>query len=485
MLASPDAGICPFPSPSGCYGSRPGIKILHHRTLRNLLAAELFSLIASWGQSSGGSLSIGTGVTQQDRLLEAWNLLVPSTHHDYITGTAIPDVFHTEQMGLLEQAASLSRGILEDTLRTVAGAIKPQNVQSPSLFPVAVFNPLGFSRENEVAYICGDDVKNASITVSGTSYQKTNDGGLLFAASAPALGYQTAYLTNADNPPANPVVVSPPANPVSATQVNISNGLVSATLQQNSTGIWGLTSVIDLATGTQLINQNSFANQLLFYQENGDEYQFGNELTEPAWNLADVSAYLSNPAIEIVESGTFRAIVRTSFTYNDGSTQLEYVMEYIMYASEAMLRMRTKGAAPMIQTGPYTGYSVLTSFLLNPALPIDTVVRGTPYHWTGVMPNWISPQQVYWNGPMFMPTHNFVIPQASGAALCAIYHSDVPAWGISYEWNSANQSFDQNNATLYGCLWRNGNGNYFSWVANTDYLSHWAPTPRSMSENMR
>jgi alpha-mannosidase len=460
----------PNPFYTGCYGSRPEIKILHHKAVRNLLAAEAFSLIASWAQPSGGSISLGTGVTEQDRLLEAWNLLVPSTHHDYITGTAMPDVFHSEQIGLLKQAASLSKGILDDALQTIAGSVTPKYVQSPSLFPVVVFNPLGFSRNNEVAYISADHVKNASIKVSGTSYQQAHDGGLLFVASAPALGYQTAYLTSANNPPASPVTVTPPTNPVSATQVTIANGLVSATLQQNSAGIWALASVTDLGTSTQLLNQDLFANELLFYQENGDEYLFGNEVSaDSAWNLADVSAYLSNPAIEIVESGPLRGIVKTSFTYNDGTTQIEYVMEYIIHTFEPMLRMRTTGAAPMTQMQPYTGYSVLTSFPLNPAYTIDTLVRGTPYHWTDVMPDWISPEQVYWNGQMFMPTHNFAIAEASGVPLCAVYHADVPAWGISYEWNSASQSFNRNNSTLYGCLWRNGNGNYFNWVSNTDY----------------
>jgi alpha-mannosidase len=428
--------------------------------VRNLLAAEVFSVIQAWAQPAGGSLTLGTASTVQQKLLEAWNLLVPSTHHDYITGTAIPDVFHSEQIDLLEQAASLSEGILRDALSTIAGSIKPQNSGSP----VVVFNPLGFSRNNELAHISADDLRDASISVSGTSYQKAYDGGLLLIASAPALGYQTAYLANANTPPANPVTINPSSNPVSAAKVVISNGLVSATLQQDTDGFWGLVSVIDSATNQELISPNSVANQLLFYRENGDEYVFGNENVSPAWNLADVSTFLSNPAIEIIESGSLRVIVRTSFTYNDGTTQIEYVMEYVMHANEPMLRMRASGAAqmptPADSSAGYSGYSVLTSFPLNS--PIDTVVRGTPYHWTDVMPNWITPDQVYWNGQMFMPTQKFVIPQASGAAMCAVYHADVPAWGISYQWNSGNNGFETNNGVLYSCLWRNGDGHYFN-----------------------
>jgi hypothetical protein len=91
---------------------------------------------------------------------------------------------------------------------------------------------------------------------------------------------------------------------------------------------------------------------------------------------------------------------------------------------------------------------------------ITSLQRGTPYHWTEA-----SPSAIYWNSQTFLPTHNFVLPFAGGSSpLCAIYHSDVPAWGLSYHYR--NGAFDPNDGQLYGCLFRNGNGSYFNWVAD-------------------
>src|SRR5260370_21905991 len=119
-----------------------------------------------------------------------------------------------------------------------------------------------------------------------------------------------------------------------------------------------------------------------------------------------------------------------------------------------MLRMRSTGAAPMLQIGPCYGTSVVVQFPLTS--PIDTLVRGTPYHWTAQMP------EVYWNDQTFLATHNFVIPQASGTSLAAIYHSDVPAWGISNQGGPG--PFEPNNRRLFCSLWPNRDVHCFAWA---------------------
>ena len=129
-------------------------------------------------------------------------------------------------------------------------------------------------------------------------------------------------------------------------------------------------------------------------------------------------------------------------TYEDkeSATTIVYVREYILLANESMLRMRSTGAAPMLTAGSNAGCSVIVAFpLTGGSKGIDKLVRGTPYHWTDVMPDWIQPTQIYWNDQTFLPTHNFIIPQSNGESLCAFYHSDVPAWGISNEFNTETQ----------------------------------------------
>jgi alpha-mannosidase len=436
---------------TGCYGSRPGIKIRHQRAVRALLAAETFSLIATWGQPGGGSGAMGTGGTYTQELADAWNILLPSTHHDFITGTAIPDVFHTEQMSLLRQADRRASWLLRDALRTIAGAIQP-----PATFTgqaVAVFNTLGFARGG-IVELTAKQVRDASVSVPATGAQVTPDGGLLFIAPAPSLGYQTIDLS-ALVPPANPV------KPVSqtASSVVLANGLISATLTPGIKGVWGLTSVVDVATGSDLVPPGRVLNDLTFYADGGNEYKFGPEAQPLIWTLTDVSAYLSNPTIAVVEQGLLRATVRTAVTYDDGANPpIEFVREYILHAGEPMLRMRTTGAAPVSVPDTYSpGVSVLVAFPLSPEAPLDSLQRGTPSHWTGVMPT------LYWNDQTFIPTHNFVIPGVGTEMACAIYHADVPAWGLSNR--AVADSTNSDGRVLYGCLWRNGVGQYFtSWV---------------------
>lgn len=436
---------------TGCYGSRPAIKILHQRAARNLLAAEVFSIIANKVQIDGGSSAVGTGNTYAGLLSDAWNILAPSTHHDYITGTAIPDVYHTEQMILLRQADERAEKLRNDTMHLIAGAITLPQYQTSQA--VAVFNPQGFARTG-VVEVSGTALKHAGFPMPANGAQVSADGNLLFSASVPSLGYQTVFL-NQLSLPSNTSTVTPSTNPVTGNSVVLANGLVTATLTRDGNGFWGLTSVIDQGTKKELVPADTIMNQLLFYADGGDEYRFGMEEAN-AWTYTDVSKSLSNPTISIVESGPLRVTVRTGFTYDDDKVKIQYTQDYILQANEPMLRFRTTGAAPLLQAANYdNGAAVVVGFpLLDASQSIDTLVRGTPNHWTDLMPT------LYWNDQTFMPTHNFVIPRQNKQSLCAIYHSDIPAWGLSNQVAGSNSSSN----TLYGCLFRNGDGHYYNWV---------------------
>jgi len=432
---------------TGCSGTRPALKILHQRATRNLLAAEVFSILANWAQPGGGTAALGTGLTWAEQLQEAWNLLVPSTHHDYIPGTAIPDVFRGEQLPLLHQADERAAWLLQEAMNAIAGAVN----QPGEGTPVVVFNPLGIPSTG-VASLTARQIADGNITLSGNAYQTTEDGGLLFmAGTVPSMGYQTSYLVKGGASPDNPATIS------TSNDVVLSNGLVSATLAVDTNNFWQLVSVKDLVSGAELLQQGSPGNQLLFYADGGDEYGYGMEFGETKWIETDISTWLSDPAINIIESGPLRVVVRISFTYSNAGTVINYIQDYIMHANEPMLRMRTTGAAPLLSVDGNHGCAVVVSFpLANRGNGIEQIVRGTPYHWTDVQGT------IYWNQQTFLPTHNFVIPQNNGEALCAIYHQDIPGWGLYNIWNG--NSFDPNNGVLYGGLFRNGDGHYYEWV---------------------
>lgn len=439
---------------TGYYSTRPALKLRHQAAARALLAAEAFSIIAGWAQPSGGSLTFGSGATVAGALQQAWELLAPSTHHDYITGTAIPDVFRTEQLRLLDQAVAAAQGLLRDAMDTVAGAIEPPWNAHGS--PVAVFNAQGWPR-TEVVELSPAATAEANLSVTGAGFQPSADGGMLFMASAPSLGYQTAYLSVAAAP-ADPAACSAPVGPVTADSVSLSNGLVSATLTPGAGGVWGLTSVKDLGNGgAELIAAGKVANDLVFYADGGDEYQLGVESGPASWVRTDVSGALSEPVAEVLEAGPLRVVVRTTVRYDDGSAVIVYMRDYVLHAGEPMLRMRSSGAAPMLAVGGQTGSSVLVAFPL--ASPIASVAHGTPCHWTAVQPG------IYWNGQTLLPTHDWVIARGAGQnALAAVYHTAVHAWGLDYQWNTQQGAFDPNDGVLYGCLWRNGNGHYYGWT---------------------
>jgi alpha-mannosidase len=457
LAASYGAEFSANPYWTGYYATRPALKQRHQAATRALLAAEAFSIIAGWAQPNGGSLTAGSGTTEAGALREAWELLAPSTHHDYITGTAIPDVFHTEQVRLLDQAVAAGRGLLRDAMDTIAGAIAPPWDATGA--PVAVFNALGWLR-SEVVELSPAATAEANLSVSGDGFQPSASGGMLFVGAAPSLGYQTAYLSSA-SAPANPAACSAPVGPVSGGPVSLSNGLVQATLTPDANGVWGLTSVRDLGNGgAELIAAGKVANDLVFYADGGDEYRFGVENDPQTWTLTDVSGWLSAPTAQVLEAGPLRVVVRTAVRYDDANATIDYVRDYTLHAGEPLLRMRSSGAAPMLAAGGQAGSSVLVAFPL--ASPVAAVVHGTPCHWTAVQPG------IYWNGQTFLPTHDWVIPRDAGQnALAAVYHAGVHAWGLSYQWNPGQGSFDPNDGVLYGCLWRNGNGHYFGWTSPT------------------
>jgi hypothetical protein len=112
--------------------------------------------------------------------------------------------------------------------------------------------------------------------------------------------------------------------------------------------------------------------------------------------------------------------------------------------------MKTTGAAP-------SAYSIMTAFPLSQ--PVDTIVHGTPCHWTAVQP-WTGLQPLpNWQPPIFQATHRFVLPQAGSNGLGAIYHQDVPAWAFTEA------------GVLIGCLLRNTPKNAWG-AAGTDFDTH-------------
>jgi alpha-mannosidase len=193
---------------------------------------------------------------------------------------------------------------------------------------------------------------------------------------------------------------------------------------------FGLTSVIPIVDGVDqddLVAPGEVANQLVFYQDVGNLYNFGNELATDG--LTAVTGTLTVDEVRVCEAGPLRARVEATVAFDDGNgSAASYVVEYALAAGEPFLRMATTGGAPLpTRADVYTPYSVMARFPLasaGRAATVDGVVRGTPYHWHDQLP------VAYWSAPTFQATHHFVQPSAAGTALAGFYHRDLPAWAI-------------------------------------------------------
>lgn len=382
----------------GYYASRMNLKSGHQQATRMLLAAEtLDAVLGVLGKPGPG---------EQQRLLAAWETLVPSTHHDYITGTAVNDVVEYEQMKDLETSMTMGAALMTSQLAELGAALRPP---APAL---VVFNPLGFAIPGGFVEITADQASLARPPAANT--QKLPNGNALVYVSAPSAGYRT-FTTNYPKPPAAPSVT----RSADGTSYTLSNGLVEATIAAKAN--WALTNVTDAKSRKAVI---SSGNTLTFFTDHGDIYEFGYEARQCEFSPY-TPAIAAGPA-SIVEQGPLRVTVQAALAVG----ALTYALRYSLAAGSPYLEMTLTGQAP-------SGRSVFTNFTFNNT--IATVAHGTPTHWDYKTPATFG--ELAFN-TVIEPTHDYIIPGSSAGPFGAIYHQAVPGWGMSGN-------------TLIGAIFRN------------------------------
>ncbi|HXQ22467.1 MAG TPA: hypothetical protein VN812_12395 [Candidatus Acidoferrales bacterium] len=409
----------PTPYWTGYYASRPALKTLHLAATQALLGAEVFGTLADglYRTNEGDWAARVTARTQA--IHQTWQTLVPGNHHDFITGTALDDVYQSEQLPRLNAAVSQAQAQRDAALDELAAAIA--STPRPGEQPVAVFNQLGFARTGlvelpDAAFVATSVRTDAS---AGAVVQPSFEGGLLFQAPAPSFGFETAYL-HSDPASGEPAVTLTSA--ADGGMITLENATLRAIVTRD-TG-WGIASLIDKASGTELIAPGEAGNALVIYSDQGGLYRFGNEMKGCTLTPHDEATQTQAAPAEILETGPLRVRVRMQVVIEDQV----YEKEYALVTGEPYLRMTATGAAP-----PQT--SVMVHFPL--AAGIDEIIHGTPYHWDRK-----APQRAAY-GLTFEATHDFVIPRAGGVPRAAIFHAGVPAWAA------------QPDGLLVGTLWRN------------------------------
>ena len=337
-----------------------------------------------------------------------WTTLVPGNHHDFITGTALDPVYEAEQLPRL--ATALAQG---ETARTraaaeIAAAIRSR--PSDAATTVVAFNPLGFARRGLV------EVPDAPTASRRADDQRSAEGGRLFLARLPSLGYATEDRARTALAAADRVSLEVSSDGTSAV---LENAALRATIRQDAG--WGIVSLIDKRSRQELIPPGAVGNAFVPYADDGGLYRFGDEM--PGCNLQPQPGVVLGAAGTAVEHGPLRARFVADTTVDGRPFQKEYQL----VAGDPFLRMISTGSAA-------AGTSVMVQFPVTG--PIDRLLHGTPYHWDRKQPERAGHLT-------FEATHDFLVPQFHGKARLAIFHAGVPAWAVLSE------------GLVVGALWRN------------------------------
>lgn len=261
-------------------------------------AAEKASIAAAW---------LGGRPYPQERLNNAWTLVMGGQFHDIQAGTATPKSYEfswNDDVIAMNQFAA----VLTSASEAVASAMDTQTRGTP----IVVYNPLNIQREDVVEAIVsfpngtpkavrvtGPDGREVPAQLSGSG-DRTK---VLFLAKAPSVGY-TVY----DVQPADSATT---ASTLKVSESSLENARYVVKLDQNG----DVSSILDKSINKELLSAPA---QLAFQTEHPFDW--------PAWNMdwADQQkpprGYVPGPAkVRIVENGPVRVAVEVSRQAEDSS----------------------------------------------------------------------------------------------------------------------------------------------------------------------
>lgn len=250
-------------------------------------AAEKASIAAEW---------LGARPYPQQRLNDAWTLVMGGHFHDIAAGTATPRSYEfawNDDVIAMNQFA----GILNNATEAVSAGL---NTETKGV-PVVVFNGLNVAREDLVearldfageipkaVRVTGPDGKDVPAQIS--------HGKVIFPASVPSVGY-AVYNVQADTS-------SPSSNTLRVSKDELENQYYRVKLNPNG----DVASIFDKSIGKELLSAPA---RLAISYDNPEQW--------PAWNMdwdqeqAAPKAFVSGPAqIRVVENGPVRVSVEVS-----------------------------------------------------------------------------------------------------------------------------------------------------------------------------
>jgi alpha-mannosidase len=250
-------------------------------------AAEKASIAAEW---------LGARPYPQQRLNDAWTMMMGGQFHDIAAGTATPKAYEfawNDDVIAMNQFA----GVLTDATGAVSAAL---NTQAKGV-PLVVFNPLNITREDVVeASLNFPGGMPKAVNVTGPDGNEVpaqiSNGKVVFVAKAPSVGYAVYDV--------QPGPGAADRYRMKVSESSLENQYYRVTL--NADG--DVASIFDKSIGKELLAAPARL-----------AISYDNPLHWPAWNMdwdqeqAAPKAYVSGPAkIRVVERGPARVAVEVS-----------------------------------------------------------------------------------------------------------------------------------------------------------------------------
>ncbi len=447
---------------TGYFASRPQLKIDHYNAAQWLLGAEVLgALLALCGDINGQEAEKKLA----EAIAEGWHQLVPTTHHDFVTGTSPDSVYDTSgsvgqgpemwdangQLSMSSQAAILAADAVSLGMTQLADLVAANPY--PGEIPVVVFNQIGRDLP-DTAMVEMDDPSGGTVDYrirvgeDTAPVQRSSNNTLLFQVPGMrSMAYRVVYLIpgGAGTPPMA-------SQPKTGEYIFTNDGVVSLLLSQSDG--WAIKQLtIDRQPHIQV--GGPYANRIGIWSDSGNIYQFGMEYQSYCNQYGGFAftAFLNGTTGALVEKGPIRW--RFIATLVDPASGATFTTQYDLIRGEKLVRITTSGAAP--DTG--NGTSVLVSFPMqtNNAATGSMLEYGTSAFWENR-----NPQQS-WDGLTFRASHDFAqLLTGDGNAIAAVYHNGIPAWTID-------------GAILRGCLLRNtpGGGRGASGHDNSSHTQHY------------
>jgi alpha-mannosidase len=254
-------------------------------------AAEEASVAAAW---------LGARRYPQNRINDAWTLLLGGQFHDIMAGTATPQAYNfawNNDVITMNQFAA----VLSSAAEGVASALNTEGAG----VPVVVYNPLNIDREDvavaNIAFpggtpqgvrVTGPDGSAVVSQIDGEENGKTK---VLFLAKVPSVGFAVFHVEAADEAPAG-------SSDLKVSESSLENARYRVTIDKDG----DVSSIFDKQLNRELLSAPA---RLAFETEKPHDW--------PAWNMdwddqkQPPRGYVDGPAkIKVVENGPLRVAVQ-------------------------------------------------------------------------------------------------------------------------------------------------------------------------------